>query len=74
MKEKESLMKDTMITPEEVSIRLNIKKQTVWNWCRNGKIPCIKIGKIYRISQLQFDRWLYNKQVKTQKYGAKNGF
>lgn len=37
-------------TCEEVAKRYGVKKITVWDWIRNKRLPAIKIGKSYRIS------------------------
>lgn len=37
-------------TCEEVAKRYGVKKITVWEWIRNKRLPAIKIGKSYRIS------------------------
>jgi excisionase family DNA binding protein len=42
--------KDQLVGPEVVAARLNISRNTVLNWARDGKIPCFRVGKIYRFS------------------------
>lgn len=39
-----------LVSPEAVATRFNVSRNTVLNWARDGKIPCIRIGKIYRFS------------------------
>jgi excisionase family DNA binding protein len=39
-----------LVSPEVIATRLNVSRNTVLNWARDGKIPCIRIGKIYRFS------------------------
>lgn len=34
---------------EEVARRLGLKPSTVWRWCREGRLPCMKMGKSWRI-------------------------
>lgn len=34
---------------EEVARRLGLKPATVWRWCREGRLSCMKIGKSWRI-------------------------
>lgn len=39
-----------LVGPEVVAARLNVSRNTVLNWARDGKIPCIRIERIYRFS------------------------
>lgn len=39
-----------LVGPETLAIILGVSRNTVLNWARTQKIPCIKIGKIYRFS------------------------
>lgn len=38
-----------LLGPEEVSELMGVKETTVWRWCREGRLPCLKIGKHWRI-------------------------
>ena len=38
-----------LIGVEEVARRLGLVPATVWRWCREGRLPCIKMGKSWRI-------------------------
>ena len=40
-----------MYTCEEVAKRYKVKVLTVWDWIRKKKLPAIKIGRDYRISE-----------------------
>jgi len=40
---------------EDIAACLGVKKLTVWDWIRKGKLKAKKIGKMYRISQEQLD-------------------
>lgn len=48
-KEGEKLSK--MYTCEEVAERYGVQIITIWDWIRKKKLPAIKIGKEYRISE-----------------------
>lgn len=40
-----------MFTCEEVAERYKVKVITVWDWIRKKKLPAIKLGREYRISE-----------------------
>ena len=40
-----------MFTCEEVADRYKVKVITVWEWIRQKKLPAIKLGREYRISE-----------------------
>lgn len=45
-------------TPEEIAQMLKVDVSTIWRWLREGKLLGLKIGKAYRVSQEQLDRFL----------------
>ncbi len=40
-----------LFTCEEIAARYDVKIITVWDWIRKKKLPAIKIGKQYRVSE-----------------------
>ena len=40
-----------MYTCEEIAERYGVKTITIWDWIRKKKLPAIKLGKEYRISE-----------------------
>jgi excisionase family DNA binding protein len=34
---------------EDVAGVIGVKETTVWRWCREGKLPCLKVGKHWRV-------------------------
>lgn len=40
-----------MYTCADIAQRYGVKVITVWDWIRKGKMPAIKIGRDYRISE-----------------------
>ncbi len=54
-----------LFTCEEVAERYSVKVITVWDWIRKKKLPAIKIGKSYRISEEELQR--YEELAKTVK-------
>ena len=42
--------KKQLVGPEFIAKKLDVSRNTILNWARNGQIPAIRIGKIYRFS------------------------
>lgn len=38
-------------TCQEVAERYGVKKITIWDWIRKKKLPALKLGRDYRISE-----------------------
>ncbi len=38
-----------LLSAEEAAERLGVDRATVWRWCREGRIPCLKIGRLWRV-------------------------
>ena len=44
-------MLEVYYTCAEVAERSKVELQTVWSWVRGKKLPAVKIGKEYRITE-----------------------
>lgn len=42
---------DKFYSCEQVADRYGVKISTVWAWIREGKLPAIKFGGIYRVNE-----------------------
>ena len=42
---------EKIYTPNDVAERYSVKIKTVWEWIKAGKLPAMKLGKFYRISE-----------------------
>jgi len=51
---------DEFLKPAEVAHRLRVSKMTVYRMCQDGKLPCVMVGRQYRIPAEPFERWLEN--------------
>ncbi len=40
---------EALLSAEEVAGYLGVGKVTVYRWCKEGRIPCLKIGKHWRV-------------------------
>jgi len=41
--------KSEMLSVEEVAEYLGVVPMTVYRWCREGRLPCMKLGRVWRI-------------------------
>jgi excisionase family DNA binding protein len=51
-----------LMTIEEIADYLRVKKRTVYEWLKLGKIPAIKTVGQWRFKRTQIDHWLESKQ------------
>ncbi len=56
---------EEFLTIEEAAKRLKISSMTVYRMARKGELPAIKIGKVWRISNLKLTQ-LFDKQNKSK--------
>ncbi len=49
-------MAEVYLSPEEAAERLGVAPYTVRKWCREGKLPCIKLGRLWRIRESDLDK------------------
>jgi excisionase family DNA binding protein len=47
-----------LLHTEEVAKYLGVGPVTVWRWCRDGSLPCLKIGRSWRIRRTALDEFL----------------
>jgi excisionase family DNA binding protein len=47
-----------LLSAEDVAALLGIKETTVWRWCREGHLPCLKVGKHWRIRRQVLEDFL----------------
>lgn len=46
-----------LLTLPEVAAVLKFSNVAVGKWCREGKLPAVKVGKSYRIRRADLDAW-----------------
>lgn len=63
---------DKILTVEEVGSYLQIPKQTLYVWAREGKIPAIKVGKHWRFKKSSLDIWMQEKEKSNHKRSTVN--
>lgn len=51
-----------LMTIEEIAEYLRVKKRTVYEWVKKGKIPGVKTVGQWRFKKVQIDSWLERRQ------------
>jgi excisionase family DNA binding protein len=51
-------MDDQILTLQEVSKYLKLHKATVYKMAQAGKIPALKVGKVWRFKRTKLEVWL----------------
>jgi excisionase family DNA binding protein len=44
-----STEKMELLSAEDVAELMGVKETTIWRWCREGRLPCLKAGKHWRV-------------------------
>ena len=52
------MMVNSSMTIEEVALYLRVKKRTIYEWVKKGKIPAIKAVGQWRFKKEKIDAWL----------------
>ena len=47
-----------LLSAEDVAGLLGVKETTVWRWCREGNLPCLKVGKHWRVRREALEEFL----------------
>jgi len=50
-------------SPEQLAEKLQLSVRTIWAYIRDGKLPATKLGRKYRISEEQLDRFMKSLEV-----------
>ena len=52
------MIRDEMLTIDELAQFLKLKAQTIYKWAQSGKIPGAKFGKEWRFRRSLIERWI----------------
>src|ERR671913_1631072 len=47
-----------LLAATDVAGMIGVKKTTVYRWCKEGKLPCLKVGKHWRIRRRVLEDFL----------------
>jgi excisionase family DNA binding protein len=68
-----ALEKD-LLSAEDVARLLSVKETTVWRWCREGNLPCLKVGKHWRVRREALEDFLRRSERPTSLGGQLRAF
>ena len=55
-------MVDRLVTPDDAANRLAISPKTIRDWLRAGRIPGIKVGRLWRIRESELEALIADPQ------------
>lgn len=50
---------EDLLSVDDVAGYLEVSKATIYHWCRQGRLPCLKIGKSWRIRRAALENFLH---------------
>ncbi|MCD6099025.1 MAG: helix-turn-helix domain-containing protein [Candidatus Marinimicrobia bacterium] len=53
-------MKDEIMTIKDLSLYLKINEKTIYKLAKQGKLPGVKIGGMWRFKKEVIDSWMMN--------------
>lgn len=54
---------DTLLTAQEVATRLRVSTMTVYRLIKSGELHATRVGRSYRVPDLELDRYLSRRAV-----------
>ena len=71
---KEQRLGKDLLEAEEVASYLGINPVTVYRWCRDGRLPCLRIGRYWRIRREALEEFLRQSESPTTLLGHLRAF
>jgi excisionase family DNA binding protein len=59
-----------LLAAADVAGMIRVKETTVYRWCNEGKLPCLKIGKHWRIRRGVLEDFLKQRSVPGRSSGS----
>ncbi|MCA1729532.1 MAG: helix-turn-helix domain-containing protein [Actinobacteria bacterium] len=54
---------------EDIAELMGVGKATVWRWCREGRLPCLKVGKHWFVRREALEDFLKRRERSTTLVG-----
>ena len=55
---------DQLMDIKDVATYLRVKESTVYTWAQAGKLPALRLGRLWRFRRADLDDWLENKRLR----------
>jgi len=52
------VLEKDLLSAEDVARVVGVKESTIWRWCREGTLPCLKVGKHWRVRREALEDFL----------------
>ncbi len=66
--------KKELLSAKDVADLMGVKETTVWRWCREGTLPCLKVGKHWRVRPQALEDFLRRSERPTTLVGQLRSF
>ena len=63
-----------LLGAEAVAGMLGVKESTIWRWCREGRLPCLKVGKRWRVRREALEDFLRERERSSTLVGQLGSF
>ena len=63
-----------LLRAEDVAEMIGVKERTVWRWCREGNLPCLKVGTHWRVRREDLEAFLRRSERPTKLVGQLRAF
>ncbi len=63
-----------LLTAEDIAVLMGVSEATVWRWCREGNLPCLKVGKHWRVRRQALEDFLRRSERPTTLVGQLRSF
>jgi excisionase family DNA binding protein len=63
-----------LLGAEDVAGMLGVKETTVYKWCKEGKLPCLKVGKRWRVRREDLEDFLKGSERRVTLAGQLDSF
>jgi excisionase family DNA binding protein len=63
-----------LLSAEDVAELMGVKESAVWRWCREGNLPCLKVGKHWRVRREALEAFLRRSERSATLVGQLSSF